>query len=110
MAPCAANVPPGEHRFEATAPEMADGSIAANVAGPTRVTTRGGSRSAKTGGLVAGIVGSGIAAIGLVGIAVEALYRSCAYDTLVNCKEDPSDVDSRHKAELAFGVVPASAR
>jgi hypothetical protein len=105
-APCSAEVPPGEYRFETTGPDLADGSVVANVSSPTRVSTQGGSKSAKSGGLVLGIVGSAITAIGLVGLLIEATYRSCGYfDAYGRCQDDPSTTDSRHKGEIAFGVV-----
>jgi hypothetical protein len=106
MAPCSAEVPRGEYRFEATSSEMSDGSIVAAVAGPTRVTTEGGSRSAKSSGLVLGITGSAVAAIGLVGLLVESIPR-CRYDVYGGCNEDPSHEDDRRKGMLAFGVVAA---
>lgn len=103
-APCQAEVPRGEYRFEATGPEMADGSIVSTVAAPTRISTEGGSKSAKSSGLVIGITGSAIAAIGLVGLLVESIPR-CNYDIYGQCNETASASDDRHKGMLAFGVV-----
>jgi hypothetical protein len=104
MAPCQAEVPPGEYRFETTGPDMADGSVVAVIAASTRVSAEGGSKSAKSSGLVIGIVGSAITAVGLLGVVIESIPK-CNYDFYGNCNEDPSHENDRHKGMIAFGIV-----
>jgi hypothetical protein len=72
-APCTYMVPTGEYRVEASGPEMSNGKKVVVVDRDTRVTTYGGSSSAKWAGLTIAIVGTATAAIGLTGALLESM-------------------------------------
>ena len=95
-APCTYAVPPGEYRIEASAPEMANGKTVIVVDRDTRVVTRGGSSSAKTTGLVLGIVGATAAGVGLMGAVLASM--SC-----FDCS--PAEEDKARSQANAFLVV-----